>query len=84
MEGLEDLLQNLNVQMTLHDSDGVDSIVVDPKTLKTPPESKKFGAVLAKRFVFFGGLARVLTLLLARFEKLKQWLKVLLSAYPVI
>ena len=64
-------MQNLNVEVTLHDNDSVDGIVIDSKSLKTSPESKKFGAVLAKRFVFFGGLARVLTLLLARSARLK-------------
>jgi hypothetical protein len=50
----------------LHENDAIDSIEIDATLLKTTPTSKKFGAVLAKRFVYFGGLARVLTLLLAK------------------
>lgn len=56
----------MNVASTLQENDAVDGIVIDDKNLKTTPESKNFGAILAKRFVFFGGLSRIMTLLLAK------------------
>jgi hypothetical protein len=67
-EGLKQLLADLNIGTTLHDNDAVDGLALDRCNVRTAPDGKNFGAVLAKRFVFFGGLSEILTLLLARYE----------------
>jgi hypothetical protein len=61
------LITDLNLEHTVHDNESVDSIELNVLNLQTKPDTKNFGAILAKRFVFFGGLARILTLMLARY-----------------
>ena len=61
------MLTDLNLEHTIHDNECVDSIELNWQNLQMKPDAKNFGAILAKRFVFWGGLKRILTLLLARY-----------------